>query len=263
MNIGIVGKGGTGKTAVAALLSRWYARHFGFIRAIDLNPVLDLARALGVDDPELTEVRTATNGENGSSADPEAYFAVQGVDGIEVAVPTTCLRSALPSSDAAAAYGAVSALLDHADADALTVVDFSGGLELLGTSILPRLDLVLVVCEPSDSSLRIWQTYSAAAAPRDTLLRVIGNKVRDKYDVHRIRREVGDEILTCFANSEVIADLDRGRRVELEALEFGNQEALALLTRFVHKLRLRENATVARPCSGEGSTRLLGGDVKY
>ena len=48
MKIAVAGKGGVGKTTVAAMLARLYARQGSRVIAIDADPATSLASALGV-----------------------------------------------------------------------------------------------------------------------------------------------------------------------------------------------------------------------
>ena len=52
MKIAISGKGGVGKTTLAALLINYYASHGKKVLAVDADPDANLALALGVTDPE-------------------------------------------------------------------------------------------------------------------------------------------------------------------------------------------------------------------
>ncbi len=56
MKIAIVGKGGSGKTTLAATLSRLFARHGFSVLAIDSDPNPNLGVALGVPEQELIEM---------------------------------------------------------------------------------------------------------------------------------------------------------------------------------------------------------------
>ena len=52
MKVAITGKGGVGKTTLAALLAQAWAREGAKVLAIDVDPVASLAGALGFADPQ-------------------------------------------------------------------------------------------------------------------------------------------------------------------------------------------------------------------
>lgn len=82
MKIGVVGKGGTGKTTVSALLSQAYADRGERVVAIDTDSNPDLALSLGLDEQTAEQApllpRQMVVGAGGDTS-PEALLADYGV----------------------------------------------------------------------------------------------------------------------------------------------------------------------------------------
>lgn len=161
MKLGVVGKGGVGKTTVAAQLSRAFARRGDRVIAIDTdsNPNLGLSLGLSMDAMEQVPVlpRSVIVGAGGSTS-AAALIA-------EYGRPTPAgvtLLSAIRVSEAGAGctcagHATVRSFLGDALADQadVTVVDMEAGLEHLSRSggTLAYADALLVVMEPSRKSL--------------------------------------------------------------------------------------------------------------
>ena len=56
MKIAVTGKGGVGKTTIAAILARLYAAEGKKVYAVDVDPDSNLGLALGFSDEELGEI---------------------------------------------------------------------------------------------------------------------------------------------------------------------------------------------------------------
>ncbi len=201
LKLGVVGKGGVGKTTVAALLARAYAARGDRVVAIDTdsNPNLGLSLGLSLAATEDVPVlpRSTLVGTGGSVAASDLIA--------EYGRPTPAgptLLSAIKVAQAGAGctcsgHATVRSLLADALADVdLTLVDMEAGLEHLSRSggTLAHVDLLLVVCEPTRKSVL---TASRTAALADELgipdVLVVGNKARTVIDEAFFRDALGAE----------------------------------------------------------------------
>lgn len=191
MKIGVVGKGGVGKTTTAALLAEAYTRRGQRVVAIDTdsNPNLGLSLGLTFDEVEAVPVlpRSVIVGHGGDTTVDELLMDY----GRPTPVGVTLL-SAIRVDQAAAGctcsgHATVRSLLGEAleDYSDVTVVDMEAGLEHLSRSggTLAYADVLLVVMEPSRKSV-ITAARTASLATELGIPRVygIGNKARDARD---------------------------------------------------------------------------------
>lgn len=157
MKIGVVGKGGAGKTTVASLLARILVERGRRVLAVDTDSNPNLGLSLGLD-PAATEAvpvvpRSAVVGPRGDLTVPEL------MGDYAVATPVgVALMSALRVTEAAAGctcggHATVRSLLGQAldtEVDD-TVIDMEAGIEHLSRSggTLAHADVLVLVMEPS------------------------------------------------------------------------------------------------------------------
>jgi CO dehydrogenase maturation factor len=192
VKLGIVGKGGVGKTTVSALLARSYSAAGARVLAIDTdsNPNLGVSLGLSVADMEAVPVlpRGVIVGTGGDRT-PEELVRDYGR-------PTPAgvsLLSAIKVSEAGAGcmcggHATVRTLLgtvlqEHAD---IAIVDMEAGLEHLSRSggTLAHADVLLVVMEPTRKSV-LTAARTVALADELGIPRTVGvgNKARGASDV--------------------------------------------------------------------------------
>ncbi|GAC1534305.1 MAG: carbon monoxide dehydrogenase accessory protein CooC [Acidimicrobiales bacterium] len=161
MKLGIVGKGGVGKTTVSALLAQTLADGGRRVVAVDTdsNPNLGMSLGFTLEQTEAVPLlprALAVGGTNGVSADqiiseygrmtPAGVTLLSGIRVSEAGAGCTC-----------AGHATVRSLLgDALDAGSdVTLVDMEAGLEHLSRSggTLAYADILLVVVEPSRKSI--------------------------------------------------------------------------------------------------------------
>ena len=161
MKLGVVGKGGVGKTTVAALLARAYAERGRRVLAIDTDSNPNLGVSLGLSLPETEAVpvlpRSLLVGADGSMTAEEL------IDRYGRSTPAGVrLLSAIRVTQAGAGctcggHATVRSLLGEAMGEQADValVDMEAGLEHLSRSggTLADADVLLVVMEPSRKSV--------------------------------------------------------------------------------------------------------------
>jgi len=227
MKIAIGGKGGVGKTILAALLSREFAESGYSVIAIDADPDGNLAATLNFPHPEkiapisemsdLIEERTgARPGQTGSffklnpKVDdlPEKYS--QEHNGIRLMVmgrlkeggggcycPENALLRAL----------ATHLLLGRKE---VVILDMEAGIEHLGRATAQAVDKLIIVVEPSRRSLD--SAYRVNKLAREIGIKniaVVGNKIRSPQDKEFLTSRLPDfDFLGFIPYDQVIVDAD-------------------------------------------------------
>jgi CO dehydrogenase maturation factor len=200
MKLAVSGKGGVGKTLMAAMLAREMSDAGYSVIAIDADPDANLALTLGFPDAdkivpiselkELIQERTATN--PGSNSPyfkinprvddiPEKYSVKH--DGIRLLV------MGRPKAGGAGCYcpenTILSALMAHLllARDEMLVMDMAAGIEHLGRGTARSVDKLIIVVEPGRASIETAQRVSGLA--RDLgipSIAVVGNKVHNQAE---------------------------------------------------------------------------------
>ena len=187
MKLGIVGKGGVGKTTTSALISQAYAARGARVIAIDTdsNPNLGMSLGLNWDDMEAVPVlpRALIVGTDGDMTaqevidkygreTPAGPILLSAIRVLEAGAGCTC------SGHASVRNFLGEVLAEQAD---VTLVDMEAGLEHLSRSggTLAYADVLLVVMEPSRKSV-ITAARTIALAEELGIPRVygVGNKAR-------------------------------------------------------------------------------------
>lgn len=198
IKIAVSGKGGTGKTTVAAGLAKYYARQGMRVYAVDADPDASLGTALGFPEElleklkpvvEMKEVVRAKTGGGGGfiSLNPEVgdlldayslrkenllFFKMGGVKqgGTSCYCRENVVLNALVSS----------LLLEREE---IVILDMSAGIEHLTRGTARGVDLVLVVTEPTKPSAQTAQRVKSLAfdlgIPK---VAFIGNKVQKQEE---------------------------------------------------------------------------------
>lgn len=213
MKIAIAGKGGVGKTTVAALLTRAYAARGLSVIAIDADPAACLAAALGLP-AELQERLLPISGmsdliKERTGADKGAYgtyFRLNPkVDDIPDLYTVKYKGYRLLRMGAIDGGGSgcicpesalIKALVTHLmlQRDDLLIMDMDAGLEHLGRATAKAVDHLLIVVEPGSRSIETARQIVQLA--RDIGIEtfsLVANKVRGAHDLaflDRNRREL-------------------------------------------------------------------------
>ncbi|MBA3783843.1 MAG: AAA family ATPase [Nocardioides sp.] len=229
LKLGVVGKGGAGKTTVSGLLARTYSERGSRVVAIDTdsNPNLGLSLGLSLSDTEAVPVlpRSALVGSGGG---PSADALIGEYGRPTPAGPT--LLSAIRVAEAGAGctcsgHATVRSLLADALADVdVTLVDMEAGLEHLSRSggTLAYADALLVVCEPTRKSiLTASRTAALAAELGIPHVLALGNKARTREDVDFFATALeaaGIELAGVLAYDDQVANDDRSDNAGLSSV---------------------------------------------
>lgn len=220
MRVALAGKGGAGKTTIAATLARLLARGGSPVVAVDADSSPNLAVALGIErsvtvaslssslvsrrlgGPALTEsVDTVL--------DRYATVAPDGVRVVAMGAPGHAEEGCL-----CAAHATVSALLGDLGErpDTQVVVDLEASPEHLSRGTARHADVLLLVAEPYYRALeavrRLAQLAAELPIPR---VAVVANKVRRNADAEAIAEfcaRHGLELIASVPWSEAALDAD-------------------------------------------------------
>jgi len=238
IKVGVVGKGGVGKTTVTGLLARAYSAGGRQVVAIDTdsNPNLGLSLGLTLSETEAVPVlpRSVLVGSGGG--EPSAAELVSRYGRPTPAGPT--LLSAIRVTEAGAGctcsgHATVRNLLGDALVDVdVALVDMEAGLEHLSRSggTLAYADVLVVVCEPTRKSVLTAARTSVLAAELGIgHVLALGNKSRSPQDVEFLVEalaEHGISLAGVLAYDPRVADDDRAGSVGLRPIEQQVQDVL-------------------------------------
>jgi CO dehydrogenase maturation factor len=222
VKLGIVGKGGVGKTTVAALFAQAYRDRGRRVVAIDTDSNPNLGVSLGLS-PDQTESirelpRSVVVGPGNGEATPESLIGEYGRPTPSGVTLLTAMRvSQAGGGCTCGGHATVRSLLGEAidrQAD-VTIVDMEAGLEHLSRSggTLAYADVLLVVMEPSRKSV-ITAARTQALAEELGIPRVhgLGNKARTTEDVDFLQEasvEQGIELVGIVPYADGVTEADR------------------------------------------------------
>ncbi|TDC41253.1 ATP-binding protein [Micromonospora sp. KC213] len=261
MKIAFVGKGGSGKTTLAALVARHLVATGRPLLAVDADINQHLAAALGATAEQaaglpplgegLPRIKEYLRGGNPriSSAtamvkttppgvgsrllrvieeNPVWTAHVREVGGVRLAVTGAFTEQDLGVACYHSKVGAVELILNHlVDLPGeYVVVDMTAGADSFASGLFTRFDRTFLVCEPTLRSVGVYRQYAAYARDYDVALSVIGNKVEDDADLAFLREHVGADLLGHLSRSAYVRRAERGTVGPLDELEPANRAVL-------------------------------------
>jgi CO dehydrogenase maturation factor len=264
MRIAFVGKGGSGKTTLAALFARWLAAGGAPVLAIDADINQHLGTALGLTPedaaalpsladhlPGLKEHLRGTNPRIGAAAEmvkttppgtgsrlldlrrghPVLDQIERDADGVRLLVTGPFAASDLGVACYHSKVGAAELFLNHLvdGRNEYVVVDMTAGADSFASGMFTRFDLTVLVVEPTARSVAVHRQYLTYASAFDVATMAAGNKVRGADDLVFLRAELGDALAVTFGDSEYVRTMEKGQFAALDQLERANVDALGRL----------------------------------
>lgn len=235
MKIAIGGKGGVGKTLIAGTLSRFLSRDEYRVLAVDADPAMNLAYALGIPADVASRVVPITENEklvreragegpiftlNPTVNDIADKYGVVGPDDVRLLVMGT-VRSG-GSGCMCPANSLVRALIRHLtlERDEVVVMDMEAGLEHLGRATVRGFDVMLCVVEPGAQSLETARKIVGLASDigvKEVL--AVGNKIiteEDRSFIEASLKEIGLEMVGVIPFDQTILRADARRMAPID-----------------------------------------------
>ena len=243
MKIAISGKGGVGKTILASLLSRTFARAGYSVLAIDADPNSNLAATLGFPHPDeitpISEMRTLIEERTGASPGkavgffklnpkvddlPEKYSLKY--NGIRLMVMGRIKKGGTGCYCPENAL--LQALITHLllERNEVVILDMEAGVEHLGRATAKAVDKLIIVVEPSRRSIET--AYRIDKLAREIGLHniaIVANKVRSQSERDFLTSSLpGFKFLGFIPYDQAIVEADVSNSSVLDASQPVNSE---------------------------------------
>lgn len=238
MKLAITGKGGAGKTTIAAIMARTLARRGWEVVAVDADPNPNLGLSLGLSPPQMARVDGIVNvllrektahqhshdaGEHGHSSDqpcepPRVRTAdeiveemgVVGPDGV-ILVETGRIERPSEGCLCCGSHGTTRRIFhDLSDVRRVVLADLEAGVNDLIWANPGSEDLVLIVTEPYVKSLEVARR-SVGVARQMGVSHIVGiaNRIQDEGDLDRVSAVFGDLPVFAIPDDPAVGDADR------------------------------------------------------
>jgi len=252
MKIAISGKGGVGKTLLAASLAKEYSESGYAVIAIDADPAVSLAATIGFPQAEaitpisemkdlIAERTGSVPGQSGGIFklnprvdDLPEKFAAR-FHGIRLMVMGQVKRGG--SGCYCAEHALLQSLISHLllGRKDVVIIDMEAGIEHLGRGTARAVDRLIVVVEPGRRSLETAdKVFHLAAEIGITGIAVVGNKIREPADRDFIAGSFpGHDIIGYIPYDPELVAADIGGRSVLEASPAVNGAVKEIFTELV------------------------------
>jgi CO dehydrogenase maturation factor len=261
MKIAFVGKGGSGKTTLSALVARILAARKFPTLAIDADINQHLARTLGMDVSEankipamgleIVRIKEYLRGDNPRIVDTDSMIKttppghgsrfirigeknpifdhfVKKIGGIDVMAVGPFTEEDLGIRCYHSKTGAVELILNHLldGTKEYCLVDMTAGADSFASGLFTRFDITFLVVEPTVKSVSVYEQYKDYARNHAVVIKVIGNKIESEEDSAFLQKHIGNDLIATFSNSKFVKETDRGNHQSLENLEKENLAAI-------------------------------------
>ena len=261
MKIAFVGKGGSGKTTLAALFAQHLERQNLPVLCLDADINQHLARALdfasppipalGLEIQRIKEYVRGTNPRIGSAQEvikttPPGtgsrllrltadnpifnYFAARrGSLKLMAAGPMD--ESELGVKCYHSKIGAVELILSHLleGPNEYVIVDMTAGADSFASGLFTKFDLTILVVEPTLKSVEVFRQYRRYCEGWNLCVKAVANKIEGPDDLAFLREHLQDSLIATFTKSNYVKSLEKGARPDIAGLEPANFRALAAI----------------------------------
>ncbi|RLG87402.1 MAG: cobalamin biosynthesis protein CobN [Thermoprotei archaeon] len=225
MKIAIVGKGGVGKTTIAACLARLLGRDRYNVIAVDADPSLNLAIALGIpreiaykapilfNEEEFIRSRTLLPDGlyimNPKVDDVVERFGVKGPDNVTLIkfgeVRRGGTRCLCPE------YAFLRALFSHLilGRKDVVILDMVAGLEHMSRGAARGIDLMLCIVEPTVKAIDVaLQMHKLSKDINIKRFEFVANKIRKESDNEFIEKYINTKVFEVIPYDEAVVEAD-------------------------------------------------------
>jgi len=270
MKVAFVGKGGSGKTTISSLFTRFIASQGLPVIAIDADINQHMGGALGFSEEtldnqpslglEIDRIKEYIRGSNPRISSNKAmakttppgkgsnFLKIQkenpiwnhfGItkNGITLLATGPFSEEDLGIKCYHSKTGAVEIILNHLidGEDEYVVQDMTAGADSFASGMFTKFDVTFLVVEPTIRGISVYRQYRDYAKDHDVTLCVVGNKVEDKDDEAFLKEQIGDDLVTVFGRSQFVKRMEKGYPQDLNSLEPEHIKNLEKMLQLVDK----------------------------
>jgi CO dehydrogenase maturation factor len=252
MKIAVTGKGGVGKTTLAASLARLYAADGKRVLAVDADPDANLGLALGFTEAEVAAItpiaemsdliaeRTGADRANYGTFfkinprvdDIPDAFSVE-KDGVKLLVMGTVETGG--GGCVCPEHVMLKRVISHLvlNSGDVVIMDMEAGIEHLGRGTAGMVDRFIVVVEPGARSIQTYERIRSLAADLGVKkVSVVGNKIAHEADKAFIAERVDEaDLLGYISYGADVIEADKTGRSPLSADSVFSEEVKAIKER--------------------------------
>ena len=240
MKIAITGKGGTGKTTVAAVLSHFFLKDGYQVLAVDADPDANLAAALGASEKERTSITPISSQrkliQERTGAKPRQFGQLFKLNPTVKDIPDSFgisirgIKLLVMGSIAGGGEGCAcpeNVLLKSLLSEIILrrkeviVVDMEAGIEHLGRATAASIDIMIIVVEPGKRSVETAETILKMAGQIGiSNFGILGNKIQGQNQEEWIQHQFPPQLyLGGISYSTIFGQSDMAGKPLMDMLD--------------------------------------------
>lgn len=261
MKIAFVGKGGSGKTTLAAITAQHLVGQKFPVLVVDADINQHMGYSLGLSEEdsmavpemgiEMDTIKRYLRGTNSrisavkemtkttppgtgsrlltvTEENPMYDHFAKDIDGIRFMRVGALSEDDVGVKCYHSKTGSIELLLNHLiDGEKEYVIaDMTAGTDSFASGLFTRFDVTFLIVEPTMKSVAVYKQYKKYADRYGTCIRVIGNRVRDESDISFIKKRVGNDFVVAFSDSDFVRSTEKGGVRPIGELEPENRQAI-------------------------------------